>query len=469
MKLQDNAVMYGVAPFDPVVRDTFEEDDQDEWSEEESDVEEPEERSITSDETLVEADSQTDKLVMQYFGEVRHHRLLSRDEERVLWEQLDHWKLRSRRALYSAPVFLPTLQQIAQRVQQQELRIDDVVEPRADVADDATAQERALAASLRHLRKLAHRFEQLPRRSGARARQTRRNLWRQWIVACEEMQLRPEVYAETQQAVDAALQQDPTHAALRAADRGRKRAEAGIEQAKGALLRANLRLVIYLAKRYQNQGLSFLDLIQEGNLGLMRALEKFDTSRGLKFVTYAFWWIRQAIGRAIIEQRCAVRLPSHIVERKNKLRTADTKLRQLLGRTPTLQELSQELDCTPQDIETLQSSRQVMRRLDEPLLEGGSTLAETMIDDEAQTLDGVVAERELQQHVAACLDNLPDREAHILRLRFGIATERPHSLREIGELYGVSRERIRQLEGIALEKLRKERGAVALADFVELN
>lgn len=467
MKLQENTVVQTIEPYDPVLQDAFE-DDQEEWNEADA-IEAPSERSTTSDKNLDETDSQTDKLVMQYFGEVRHYRLLSRDEERTLWEQLDHWKLRSRRVLYTSPVFVPTLQQMAQRVQLQELSVRDVVEPRADLSDDEAAQEQAFATTLRHIVNLARRFEQLEQCSETKARQTRANFWRQWIVMCEEMRLQPEVYAEIRQALEVALQRDPDHPALRAADRGWKRAQEGIEQAKGQLLRANLRLVIYLAKRYQNQGLSFLDLIQEGNLGLMRALEKFDTSRGLKFVTYAFWWIRQAIGRAIIEQRCAVRLPSHIVERKNKLRTADIKLRQLLGRTPSLPELSQELGWTPQDIEALLSSRQVMRRFDEPFLEGGATLAETMVDDEAQTLDGVVAERELQQHVAACLDNLPDREAHILRLRFGIATGRPHSLREIGELYGVSRERIRQLEGIALEKLRKERGAVALADFFEAN
>lgn len=467
MKLQENAGIQTITPFDAVLPDPFEED-QEEWDQDDT-VAESSERSAPSDETVVEADSQTDKLVMQYFGEVRHYRLLSRDQERALWEQLDHWKLRSRRALYTAPVFVPTLQEIAQRVEQQGLSVRHVMEIPADIVDDASAQEQAFAASLQHLGKLARRLEQVQLRTGRQVRQTRLNLWQQWMDACEAMHLQPEVYVEIHQALEAALQRDPNHPALRAADRGWKRAQERIEQAKGQLLRANLRLVIYLAKRYQNQGLSFLDLIQEGNLGLMRALEKFDTSRGLKFVTYAFWWIRQAIGRAIIEQRCAVRLPSHIVERKNKLRTVDIKLRQLLGRTPSLQELGQELGWTPQDIEALLSSRQVMRRFDEPFLEGGATLADTMVDDEAQTLDGVVAERELQQHVAACLDNLPDREAHILRLRFGIATERPHSLREIGELYGVSRERIRQLEGIALEKLRKERGAVALADFVERN
>ncbi len=472
MKLQENAGIQTITPFDPVLPDSFEEEqfeeEQEEWDQNDT-VAESSERSGPSDETVVEADSQSDKLVMQYFGEVRHYRLLSRDEERALWEQLDHWKLRSRRALYTAPVFVPTLQEIAQRVEQQGLSVRHVMEVPADIVDDASAQEQAFAASLQHLGELARCLEQVQQCTGGRARQTRLNLWQQWINACDAMQLQPEIYVEIRQALETALQRDPSHPALRAADRGWKRAQEGIEQAKGQLLRANLRLVIYLAKRYQNQGLSFLDLIQEGNLGLMRALEKFDTSRGLKFVTYAFWWIRQAIGRAIIEQRCAVRLPSHIVERKNKLRTADTKLRQLLGRTPSLQELGQELGWTPQDIEVLLSSRQVMRRFDEPFLEGGATLADTMVDDEAQTLDGVVAERELQQHVAACLDNLPDREAHILRLRFGIATERPHSLREIGERYGVSRERIRQLEGIALEKLRKERGAVALADFVERN
>ena len=175
MKLQENAGIQTITPFDPVLPHSFEEE-QEEWDQNDT-VAESSERSGPSDETVVEADSQSDKLVMQYFGEVRHYRLLSRDEERALWEQLDHWKLRSRRALYTAPVFVPTLQEIAQRVEQQGLSVRHVMEVPADIVDDASAQEQAFAASLQHLGELARCLEQVQQRTGGRACQTRLNLW----------------------------------------------------------------------------------------------------------------------------------------------------------------------------------------------------------------------------------------------------------------------------------------------------
>jgi RNA polymerase primary sigma factor len=232
------------------------------------------------------------------------------------------------------------------------------------------------------------------------------------------------------------------------------------------MLRANLRLVIYIAKQFRQDQVPFLDLIQEGNIGLMRALEKFEPSRGLKFITYAHWWVRQAIGRAIVDQSRTVRLPSHVIERKNKLRAAETKLRQVDRRIPNVQELSVELGWTPEEIEALRDTRQVMVRLHEPLAEDGRLFEEMVEDEQSLDPDRVVSQRELREQVAACLKSLPDREAQILRLRFGLDTDRAHSLKEIGDLYGLSRERIRQLERLALKKLRSSKRGSLLADFV---
>lgn len=475
MKSQQNIVDSPVSAFDALETEEREAELESwETDDEEVDVEED---TLASEEPLFESESTPDNLVMQYFGEVQQYELLSREEEQALWQQLDHYKRRTRRALYIAPVFLPTLQRIVRQVQQQERSVDQVVDQDAASGDDEAIRSAALSAALRRLQTLSRRVQRLDQQAQSakrvaagerQLRQQRASLWQEWLATCEAMHLHSTVEEEVYQALQMALQATPDHPALRAAESGWRRAQNGLKDTKAQLLRANLRLVIYIAKRYHNQGIAFLDLIQEGNLGLIRALEKFDASRGLKFVTYAFWWIRQAIGRAIIEQRCSVRLPSHIVERKAKLRAADIKLRHLLGRTPSVQELGRELQWSPQEIETIQRARQVMRRIDEPFIEGGKTLAETMEDEQAPALEGIVAQRELRQRVASCLAKLPEREAHILRLRFGLETGQTYSLREIGELYGVSRERIRQLESIALEKLRSSKATGMLADFVDV-
>jgi len=179
--------------------------------------------------------------------------------------------------------------------------------------------------------------------------------------------------------------------------------------------------------------------------------------------------VRQAIGLAVIEQRRTIRLPSHVVERKHRLREAETQLWQLHQRAPTRQELSAELGLPLQDVERLQGTGQVMVRLHEPLSEDGRRLEEIMADEQSLDPYVVVAERELQQRMGDCLSDLSEREAHILRLRFGLDMDRPHTLREIADVYGLSHERIRQLETIALKKLRGAKPRTLLADFVEVD
>ena len=178
--------------------------------------------------------------------------------------------------------------------------------------------------------------------------------------------------------------------------------------------------------------------------------------------------MRQAIGRAIVDQSRTIRLPSHVVERKSKLRAVEARLRRVDKRVPNVQDLSAELGWTPQEVEALQDTRQVMVRLHEPLAEDGRLFEETVEDEQNLDPDVVVSQRELQERVAACLKSLPDREADILRLRFGLETDHTHSLKEIGDLYGLSRERIRQLERLALKKLRSSKRGTLLADFVDV-
>jgi RNA polymerase primary sigma factor len=427
---------------------------------------------------LAEVDPEMDSLVAQYFGDVRQFALLTRAEEEALWQRIGYLKKRVRRALYSAPVCLPTLQKLWQEVVEGELLLHDVVAETTSIADDDPAPYTPFEAAILSLQDLMQRLQHLktqkPQRVAdtAPARRARRqmcaDLWHQWIATCEALQLQPEVHEALRRALEAALMDQPGDLALRAARSAWSRANEALEAAKANMLRANLRLVIYVAKRFRNEEVPFLDLIQEGNIGLMRALEKFEPSRGLKFVTYAHWWVRQAIGRAIVEQSRTIRLPSHVVERKSKLRAAETKLWQVYKRVPNVQELSAELGWKPREVEALQDARQVMMRLHEPLSEEGQLFEEVVQDEHSLEPDVVVAQRELQERVADCLSGLPEREAHILRLRFGLDTDHPHSLKEIGDFYGLSRERIRQLETIALNRLRdSERGAL-LADFVDV-
>ncbi len=237
---------------------------------------------------------------------------------------------------------------------------------------------------------------------------------------------------------------------------------------KAKMIRANLRLVIHVANRYRSRGVPFLDLIQEGNIGLMRALEKFEPSRGLKFVTYAHWWVRQAISRAITEQYRTVRLPNHIGERKNKLRAAVDRLWSQYGRPPSSEELSLALRWTREEVEALQAAVQPVIRLQQPLAEDGGSLVDILEDDQAPQPDALLAEDQLQQCLADCLASLTEREAFILRLRYGLESEHPHTLQEIADLLRLSRERVRQLERQAFEKLRQPNRSAMLADFALL-
>lgn len=426
---------------------------------------------------LTEPDPEMDNLVAQYFGDVRQFELLDRSEEKMLWERIESLRQRARRALYLSPVCLPTLQQLWQDVARGDCTIHDVVVQSDTTADHDAAAQAPLEAAILSLQDVMQGLQRLanPKRQRVKNPQTRRtrrqariDLWYEWIAICESLHLQPGVYETIRDAVDAALMQHPDDLALRAARRGWRRATDALDEAKGQMLRANLRLVIYVAKRFRNDDVPFLDLIQEGNIGLMRALEKFDASRGLKFVTYAHWWVRQAIGRAVIEQSRTVRLPTHVVERKNKLRMAETKLWQVCQRQPNNQELSAELGWAPKDVQTLRDTRQVMMCLHEPVSENGNRFEEIVEDEQSVEPDLVVAQQQLQDRLADCLRGLPEREAHILRLRFGLDTDRDHSLKEIGDLYGLSRERIRQLETSALNKLRSSTHGALLADFMDI-
>jgi len=250
--------------------------------------------------------------------------------------------------------------------------------------------------------------------------------------------------------------------------RGLERLVSDGEVAKQALTQANLRLVVSIAKRYVGRGMLLLDLIQEGNLGLMRAVEKFDYSKGFKFSTYATWWIRQAITRAIADQARTIRIPVHMVESINKVYRVQRQMMQELEREPTVEELAEKVDMTPQRVREIQRISQDPLSLDSPVgEEDDSNLGDFIEDQHAEAPAEAAARKALGDAVIEALDELNDREKQVVRLRFGLDDGQARTLEEVGREFGVTRERIRQIESKTLAKLRHPHRSQKLRDYLD--